>query len=61
MDRLCASLRSAREKLCIAQTDTPEEIHRDMLQLALDVIDRLGVFYCPTWSKHDLPATELDT
>ena len=54
-NRICPSLRSAREKLCVAQTDLPEQQHRDELQAALDTIDRLGVFYCPNWSRFDVP------
>lgn len=54
-DRTCPSLRSAREKLCVAQTDLPHATHRTMLQEALDIIDRIGVLNCPDWSKHDLP------
>lgn len=54
-ERLCASLRVAREKLCIAQTDVPHATHRTMLQEALDIVDRCGVLNCPDWSKYDLP------
>lgn len=53
--RICPSLRSAREKLCIAQTDVTEAAHRQSLQEALDTIDRLGVFYCADWSRFDEP------
>ena len=47
-DRICPSLRVAREKLCIAQTDVASG-HKPMLQAALDTIDRLGAFYCEHW------------
>jgi hypothetical protein len=54
-DRLCASLRSAREKLCVAQTDVEHASHRQWLQEALDHVDRIGVFCCPDWSRYNQP------
>lgn len=59
-DRLCPSLRAARERLCIAQTDAEWPGHRHRLQEALDIIDEVGVFVCPDWSRFDVPTTELD-
>lgn len=56
-ERLCSKLRVAREALCVAQTDCVVSPHRMWLQSALDSIDRIGVFMCPSWSKHDLPET----
>lgn len=58
--RLCPSLRVAREKLCVAQTDAEWPGHRAQLQEALDIVDRVGAFSCPDWSKYDLPTTDLD-
>lgn len=55
-DRICPNLRIAREELCIAQTDVTRPLHRMDLQTALDAIDRVGVFTCPDWSKHNLPS-----
>jgi hypothetical protein len=54
-------LRSAREKLCVAQTDVEWPSHRRDLQQCLDSIDRIGVFLYPAeWSKYANPTTELD-
>lgn len=53
--RLCPSLRSAREKLCVAQTDAEWPGHRSQLQECIDTIDRIGVFSCPDWSRFDVP------
>lgn len=62
MDRVLPNLRSAREKLCIAQTDMEWPGHRTQIQFALDTIDRIGVFLYPTeWSKYAEPTTELDS
>jgi hypothetical protein len=55
------NLRSAREKLCVAQTDVEWPSHRRDLQQCLDSIDRIGVFLYPAeWSKYANPTTELD-
>lgn len=54
-ERLCGALRSARESLCVAQTDAEWASHRQWLQEALDTIDRIGAFSCPSWSRFDLP------
>lgn len=46
----------AREKLCSAQTHVEVAQHRTDLQRALDTIDTLGVWYCPSqWSRFDEP------
>lgn len=50
-------LKGARERLCRAQTHMVPA-HRLQVQIALDTIDRLGVFYAPQqWSKYDEPPT----
>jgi hypothetical protein len=54
-ERLCSKLRVAREALCVAQTDCRWSSHRQWLQEALDSIDRIGVFSCPTWSRYNDP------
>jgi hypothetical protein len=55
-DRLYLSLKGAREKLCVAQTDMPHGAHRQHVEQCIRVIDRLGVFYAPQqWSKFDEP------
>lgn len=55
-DRLYRALHRARESLCVAQTDVPQPAHRAELQAALDLVDRLGVYYCPRqWSRFDVP------
>lgn len=48
---LCSALRSARERLSIAQTHAVWPGHRHDLQTCLDTVDRIGVFSCPDWSK----------
>ena len=55
---LYGALHHARESLCIAQVKVPEAAHRGELQSALDVIDRLGTYYCPEWSRFDMPDVE---
>ena len=52
------ALHHAREALCIAQTRVLEANHRAELQIALDIVDRLGTFYCSDWSKFDMPDVE---
>jgi hypothetical protein len=60
-DRRLPSLRSAREKLCVAQTDLKSAYFSRLLQDAIDIVDRVGVYLYPTeWSSHNDPATELD-
>lgn len=54
-ERICPSLRVARERLCVAQTDVKWPSQRAELQQAIDTIDRLGVFYCPDWSRWNEP------
>lgn len=56
-DRLYLDLKGARERLCRAQTsERMNAFHREWLQGALDLIDTLGVWYCPQqWSKFDEP------
>lgn len=54
-DRLYLDLKGARERLCRAQMHV-QPGHRQELQEALDLIDRLGVFYAPAqWSRFDEP------
>lgn len=61
-DRLLPSLRSAREKLCVAQTEMAWPGHRAQIGEAIATIDRIGIWYCGAdWSKHNLPTTELDS
>ena len=55
-DRVCPNLRSAREKLCVAQTNVEHYAHKQWLQDALDIIDRIGVMVCPDWSCFDEPS-----
>ena len=60
-DRCLGALRSAHEKLCIAQTDMQWPGHRHDIGEALKTIERIGVFLYPTeWSAFMLPTTELD-
>lgn len=61
-DRLHASLRSAHEKLCVAQSALDSKLTgaRNALGHALTIIERVGVMQCPDWSTHRLPTTELD-
>lgn len=59
-ERLCGALRSAHEKLCIAQTDVPDDVHRAALGEALHTIERVGVFWCSDWSRYTEPMTGLD-
>jgi hypothetical protein len=60
-DRCLAALRSAHEKLCIAQTDVKWPGHKQQLGEALKTIERIGVFYfADVWSEYQLPTTELD-
>lgn len=61
-DRVLPNLRSAREKLCVAQTDMQWPGHRSQIQECIETIDRIGVFLYPhDWSRYDLPTTELDS
>lgn len=60
LSRLCPSLRVARERLCVAQAACSNEAHRNDLQEALNIIDRVGVFHCSDWSKFNWPSTEID-
>jgi len=39
----------------VAQVEVAYPQHREQLQAALDTIDRLGLFYCVDWSKHNVP------
>jgi hypothetical protein len=60
---LYGDLHAARERLCRASTDKQvNAIHRQQLSEAVEIIDKLGVWYCPSqWSKFDeppLPDTE---
>jgi hypothetical protein len=57
---LCSALRSARERLSIAQTHAVWPGHRHDLQTCLDTVDRIGVFSCPDWSKYNVPTTTMD-
>lgn len=58
---LTADLRVAHERLCRAQVKLgADAAHRDDLQTAITVIERVGVFCCPDWSSHRLPTTEWD-
>ena len=58
-DRCLSALRSAHEKLCIAQTDLEWPGHREAIQRALTEIERVGVFLYPVeWSKHREPPLE---
>lgn len=50
----CADLRAARERLCRAQVVVAPEASKQ-LQRALDEIDRVGVFFCPDWSRFSVP------
>jgi hypothetical protein len=57
-DRFYLALKGARERLCIAQTAVTQPMHRDELQTVLDLVDRLGAYYCgDRWSKFDMPPT----
>jgi hypothetical protein len=47
--------------LCVAQTDLKSAYFSRLLQDAIDIVDRVGVYLYPTeWSSHNDPATELD-
>lgn len=62
VDRLLPNLRSAREKLCVAQTDMEWPSHRTAIGEAITTIDRVGVWYCGAdWSNYNLPTTEEPT
>jgi len=58
-DLLYRKLHGARESLCVAQVALGDAVaanhHRKDLQTALDLIDRVGVFHCPQWSRFDVP------
>lgn len=59
-DDLYHDLHAARERLCRAQTRLENPVQRNLLQEAMDNIDRVGVFL-PNWSRHDRPPMpELD-
>lgn len=58
---LFGALHHARESLCIAQTHAEWPGHRARLQEALNIVDEVGAFSCPQWSKYDMPSTELDS
>jgi dihydroorotase-like cyclic amidohydrolase len=56
-DSVYADLHSARERLCRAQVGIPERsrVHREMLDEAVALIDFVGAYHCPQWSRYDLP------
>ena len=61
IERLHSSLRSAHEKLCIAQVCLADRaVGRNALGKALSLIEQVGVLWCPDWSSYRLPTTELD-
>jgi hypothetical protein len=47
-------LHASRERLCRAQQRLGGTAHAQLLQEAIDNIDRVGVTL-PNWSRHDLP------
>lgn len=54
-DRMYGDLKGARERLARASTFM-NAIHQKQLQATFDLIDTLGVWYCPQqWSKFDEP------
>lgn len=55
---LHSALRSAHEKLCVAQVHVETDRHRMWLQDVLDTIERIGVFSCRDWSTYREPTTE---
>ena len=50
-------LHASRERLCRAQVGLGDSVsHRELIQEAIDNIDRVGVFHFPKlWSRHDNP------
>lgn len=58
VETLCSNLRSAHEKLCVAQVHARWPGHRARLQEAIDIIEQVGSFSCPDWSKYRMPTVE---
>lgn len=56
-DTLYSHLHSARERLCRAQMGIPERarVHSEMLGHAIALIDVVGAYHCPQWSRYDMP------
>lgn len=54
-DEMYLDLKGARERLCRAQVRLNTSAHREALGRAISEIDRVGVYWCPQWSRFDLP------